>query len=133
MIPLAPVTVALATPAPAPIATPSPYAAPTPVPDSIVLGWARDWLRYMQTGNIVDRSHLSDGMDAYLTPDTVRSLQGQLDALGEPIAVTLIRKIPANGLTQYQYRLRFDNGLWIESLTLDGDNKIADLRFAPAQ
>lgn len=118
----------------APTAPPSPtpiYVQPTPPSDAVVLGWAREWLRYMQIGQ-PDRSMLDDSMNAFLTPDTVLQVQGQLNTLGQPIAVTFIRKVSQNGFTEYDYRLRFDNGYWVEYLTLDGNNKIAALRFAPA-
>lgn len=134
---LAPFLVMLLLPAAvaaAPTASPSPppvYVAPTPPSDAIVLGWAREWLRYMQLGQ-PDRSMLDDSMNASLTPDTLLQVQGQLNTLGEPISVTFIRKMSQNGFTEYDFRLRFDNGYWVEYMTLDGNNKIAALRFAPS-
>lgn len=108
----------------------APAAAPTTPSDAVVTGWARDWLRSMQTGTI-DRTQLTDEMNAALTPDTVRSVQAQLASLGQPIAVTLQRKATANGYIGYYFALRFDSGIWIEHLVLDANNKIAALRFTP--
>ncbi len=110
--------------------TPAPVAGPTAPSDAVVEGWARSWLRGMQTGNI-DRSQLDDQMNAALTPDTVKSIQPQLDALGEPIAVTQVNKVTQGGYTAYIFRLRFDNGNWTEYLTLDSNYKVAGLRFTP--
>jgi hypothetical protein len=125
LLPAAIAAAQTASPSPPPV-----YVAPTPPSDATVLGWAREWLRYMQLGQ-PDRSMLDDSMNAFLSPDTLLRVQAQLNTLGEPIAVTMIRKISQNGFTEYDFRLRFDNGGWIEYFTLDGNNKIAALRFAP--
>ena len=131
----APALAAAATPPPATATPAPPTAAPeaTPPSDAVVTGWARQWLRYMQLGNIADRSQLDSSMDAFLTQDTVLRIQGQMNSLGQPIAFTLVRKFPTNGFMEYDFRMRFDNGTWIEALTLDPNNQIAGLRFYPGQ
>jgi hypothetical protein len=84
-------------------------------------------------GNI-DRSQLNDQMNAALTPDVVSRLAGELGSLGSPLSFNLANKQSLGaGLTQYLYRIRFDNGVWDETLVLDDYNKIAVLRFTVGQ
>ncbi len=117
----------------APSPTPAAISAPTPPSDAVVQGWARDWLRHLQMGNI-DRSQLNDQMNAALTPDVVSRLAGELGSLGSPLSFNLANKQSLGaGLTQYLYRIRFDNGVWDETLVLDDYNKIAVLRFTVGQ
>lgn len=110
---------------------PAPAVVPTPPSDAVVTGWARQWLQYMEIGQIADRSQLNAQMNAQLTDDVVRSVQSQMNSLGEPIAVELARKITSNGYVGYYFRIRFDNGDWTEHMDLDSNYKIAMLRFYP--
>ncbi len=126
-----PLTAVAAAPSPIP-STPATASVPTPPSDAAVTGWARDWLRRLQTGNI-DRSQLSDAMNAALTPDLAKQLVNQLGPLGDPTSFNLSSKQSIGGLIQYIFRIHFDNGIWNEIFVLDGDNKVAGLRLMPVQ
>lgn len=125
-----PLAAVAAAPSPSPTA---PAAAPALPSDAIVEGWARDWLRHLQMGTI-DRSHLDAQMNAFLTPDIVKRLSYQLGSLGDPISfLPMVKRDIGGGLTEYVYRIHFDNGEWSEVLVLDANGEIANLRFAPLQ
>jgi hypothetical protein len=128
---LAALTIAQATPAPA--SSPVPAASPpvATAADAAVAARAKDWLRQVQAGKI-DRSQLDAAANALFTDALVSQASAQLAPLGNPTAFTLSQKAVQGTYTVYVYTVTFPTITLTESFVLDGDGKIAGLRFTKA-
>ncbi len=114
----------------APAQSSAPSSAPVQV-DPKVTAIAKDWLHRVQTAN-VDRSQLTDQMNAALTPALVQQVAAQLAPLGDPTAVSFVGSQTVQGVTIYHFVLTFKAGTVNEFLGIDAAGKIAGLRFTPA-
>jgi hypothetical protein len=106
-------------------------ASPSAAPD--VAARAKEWLHRIQTGDI-DRSQLTDQMNAALTPDVIKNLSSQLGPLGEPQSFTFVgqQSVPGD-ITAYVYSVTFKSTTLTEVFALDKDGKVAGIRFPAAQ
>ncbi len=96
---------------------------------------AKDWLHRLQTGAI-DRSQLTEQMNAALTADKVKQISSQFTPLGDPQSFTFLEQQPVPSdptMTAYVYRVVFKTTTLNEIFSLDKDGKVAGILFQPAQ
>ena len=113
------------TPAPAPTASLAPTNAP-------VLARAKKWLLAIQSGSI-DRTQLSDAMNAALTDASVKTLAGEVGPFGPPNSFVQTRIVHSGANTGYVYNIIFQNGtraLMVFALD-DATSKVTGLRLTP--
>ncbi|HYL27509.1 MAG TPA: hypothetical protein VEW74_06710 [Candidatus Nitrosotalea sp.] len=125
-----PVTTVIAQASPSPSPMPSPTTAAPAVTDPAVMARAKDWLHQIQTGK-VDRSQLTDKMNAELTDATLTSVSAQIGQLGDPTSFTLTKKLAQGSLTIYVYTATFASVTLSEIFVLDQNDKIAGLLLKP--
>jgi hypothetical protein len=124
----------------APAATAS--AAPAPAAsgdaaaiDPAIVTRAKDWLHRIQTAKL-DRSQLTDQMNATLTDTVASGAAAQFGALGDPTAFTFVDKKSiqtgsAASATIYRFRVTFPSTTLYWLFVVDDAGKIGGLRFAP--
>jgi hypothetical protein len=110
--------------------SPAPTAAATTAADAAVTARAKDWLHQIQTGKI-DRSQLTDQMNAALTDDKLKSVSAQLAPLGDPASFTLSQSITRGTVTIYVFTVQFASGTLSETFALDQNGKVAGLYLKP--
>jgi ABC-type transporter MlaC component len=107
-------------------------AAPAATVDPKIEAMAKDWLHRAQT-NTLDRSQLTDQMNAQMTPDLAQKAAAQLGALGDYSSFTYVDTEASNGLTVYHFVVAFKAISLNEFLALTPDGKIAGLQFTRVQ
>lgn len=100
--------------------------APTTDADAAVTARAKDWLHQIQTGK-VDRSQLTDKMNAALTDSTLASVSSQLAPLGDPTSFTLDSKASKDPYTVYVFKVVWPSVTLTETFAVDQTGKIAGL------
>lgn len=126
-----PVTVSAVEPTPSPSAAASPASGQDA--GAAVAARAKEWLHRLQTGDI-DRSQLTDAMNAALTPDVIKSLSSKFGPLGDPQSFTFAgQQLVQGDMTAYVYRVVFKSTMLTEVFVLDKDGKVAGIQFPPAQ
>jgi len=113
------------------VATVTPPPSPAPLEDPPTAAFARALFNDAQHSKI-DRSKLTEAMNAAITDQMVKSVGTQFAALGEPSAFTLQRRYYFSNIQVFVYRLQFAAFAVDETLSLDGNGKIAGLLFRPA-
>jgi hypothetical protein len=116
-----------------PTSSGSPAAQPSPAAsvDPKVTSLAREWLHRFQTGDI-DRSQLTDELNAKLTPDLVTQVKTQLGPLGDPTDVSFVEQRAVQNSTVYQFAVSFSATKIREFISLNAAGKIDGIFFAPA-
>jgi len=125
-----PVTTVIAQASPMPSPIPSATTAAAAASDPAVMARAKDWLHQIQIGK-VDRSQLTDKMNAALTDATLSQVSSQIGSLGAPTSFTLTKKLTQGSLTIYIYTVAFPSLTISETFVLDQDGKIAGLLLRP--
>ncbi|MBV8343499.1 MAG: hypothetical protein JO190_00715 [Candidatus Eremiobacteraeota bacterium] len=100
--------------------------APATDADAAVTARAKDWLHQIQTGK-VDRSQLTDKMNAALTDTTLASVSAQLSPLGDPTSFTLSGKTTEDVYTVYVFKVVWPSVTLAETFAVDRSGKIAGL------
>jgi hypothetical protein len=100
--------------------------APTADADAAVTARAKDWLHQIQTGKI-DRTQLTDKMNAAITDSTLASVSSQLAPLGDPASFTLSSKTTKDVYTVYVFKVQWPSITLSETFALDQSGKIAGL------
>ena len=116
----------IAPPVTAVIAQAAATSAPATAGDAAVTARAKDWLHQIQAGK-VDRTQLTDKMNAALTDSTLANVSGQLAPLGEPTAFTLSSKMSKDAYTVYVFKVVWPSVTLSETFALDQSGKIAGL------
>ncbi len=70
-------------------------------------------------------------MNAVLTDSTVAQVSAKIEALGNPSAFTLIKKMTQGSVTAYVFVVEFPKVMLYETFALDPDGKIAGLLITP--
>lgn len=102
----------------------------TAADDAAVTARAKSWFNQVQIGTI-DRSQLDAKMNAVLTDSTVAQVSAKIEALGNPSAFTLIKKMTQGSVTAYVFVVEFPKVMLYETFALDPDGKIAGLLITP--
>jgi hypothetical protein len=102
----------------------------TAADDAAVTARAKSWFNQIQIGTI-DRSQLDAKMNAVLTDSTVAQVSAKIEALGNPSAFTLIKKMTQGSVTAYVFVVEFPTVTLYETFALDPDGKIAGLLITP--
>ena len=102
----------------------------TAADDAAVTTRAKSWFNQIQIGTI-DRSQLDAKMNAVLTDSTVAQVSAKIEALGNPSAFTLIKKMTQGSVTAYVFVVEFPTVTLYETFALDPDGKIAGLLITP--
>jgi hypothetical protein len=97
-----------------------------PTADAAVTARAKDWLHQIQTGK-VDRTQLTDKMDAALTDSMLASVSAQLAPLGDPTSFTLSAKTTKDVYTVYVFKVQWPSVTLSETFAVDQTGKIAGL------
>jgi hypothetical protein len=117
------------------ISSPSPAPAATvpPVPAAITAR-AIDWLHRLQVGNI-DRSQLTNEVNAQLTDAVAKSITQKLGPLGDSVGFSPVDVQRNKGQTAYIYRVDYahDTTLYFFFVLDDSSGKVSGLRFSDAQ
>ena len=100
--------------------------APTSAADATVTARAKDWLHQIQTGKI-DRTQLTDKMNAAVTDSTLASVSAQLAPLGDPMSFTLSSKTFKDPYTVYVFSVQWPSITLTETFAVDKSGKIAGL------
>ena len=100
-------------------------------PDQITR--ARTWLSLIQAGKI-DRSQLTDTMNAVLTDQMVASLASQTGPFGPATAFTQTKVVRRDGSTSYVYDVTFANDTKVVMIfsVEDASGKVSGLRLMPS-
>ncbi len=100
----------------------------TPAADAnvAVTARAKDWLHQIQAGKI-DRTQLTDKMNAAITDSTLASVSSQLAPLGDPTSFTLSSKTTKDVYTVYVFKVQWPSITLSETFTVDQSGKIAGL------
>jgi hypothetical protein len=102
--------------------------APTADADAATTARAKDWLHQVQTGKI-DRTQLTDKLNAAITDSTLASVSAQLAALGTPTSFTLSSKTTKDVYTIYVFTVQWPSITLSETFAVDQTGKIAGLSF----
>ncbi|HVR47902.1 MAG TPA: hypothetical protein VMT95_14820 [Candidatus Binatia bacterium] len=102
--------------------------APTADADAAVTARAKDWLHQIQTGK-VDRTQLTDKMNAAPTDSTLANVSVQLAPLGDPTSFTLSAKTTKDVYTVYLFKVQWPSVTLSETFAVDQSGKIAGLYF----
>jgi len=100
--------------------------APTTSDDAAVTSRAKDWLHQIQAGK-VDRTQLTDKMNAALTDSMLANVSAQLAPLGEPTSFTLSSKMSKDPYIVYVFKVVWPSVTLTETFALDQSGKIAGL------
>ena len=105
----------------------------TASPNPAMLVMAKEWFHRIQSGDI-DRSQLTDQMNAALSNAMVKQVAAQVGPMGEPVAFVQIRSGERNGSEFYLYQLTFASGSkWNYLFVYEpSTQKISGLRITPA-
>jgi D-alanyl-D-alanine carboxypeptidase len=98
--------------------------------DLAVTARVRDWIAWLETGNI-DRSQLDAEMNEALTPKLVGQVKQQLGVLGAPQQLIYRGKNVGKKATLYTYRAVFSVATFTLYFAVDPAGKIAGIRLAP--
>jgi hypothetical protein len=118
---------AISSPSPAPAAT-------VPQVPAAITARAIDWLHRLQVGNI-DRSQLTNDVNAQLTDAVAKSITQKLGPLGDSVGFSPVDVQRNKGQTAYIYRVDYahDTTLYFFFVLDDGSGKISGLRFSNAE
>jgi hypothetical protein len=94
--------------------------------DAAVTTRAKDWLHQIQTGKI-DRTQLSDKLNAVITDSMLANVSGQLAPLGDPTSFTLTSKAAKDNITVYVFKVQWPTVTLSETFSVDQSGKIAGL------
>jgi hypothetical protein len=128
---LTPGVAAAQTPAPSPAAAApaAPAAAASPlVADPKIEALAKSLLHALQT-NTLDRSMMTDQMNAQMTADVAKNAAAQMAALGDYTSFTYAGEEDQDGLKVYQFLVAFKTITLKEYVGITPDGKIAGLQF----
>lgn len=100
--------------------------APTADADAAVTARAKDWLHQIQADKI-DRTQLTDKLNAAITDSTLANVSSQLAPLGDPTSFTLSSKTNKGAYAVYVFKLQWPSVTLSETFTVDPSGKIAGL------
>lgn len=108
-------------------------AQPIPPEDPAVTKRAMEWFQAFQSGSI-DRTQLTDQVNAKLTPSMLASMKKQLIPLGVPTGIAYGGARDVKGDTVYRYVVVFPVGALQEYLSVDKvSHKISGVIFLPVR